>query len=122
MSIKSRVLKTEYKPNCYILCSFAHRDPHETLGEYLVKANMSFLYDTGDVAAEWEPEHGPIQIWNKCDKDSEGAREHYYYDFVDYSPMNWSQIAVSRHELPQAANNGDYDYIFQVLKDWAEGK
>ena len=116
--LQKRILKLEYKPNCYILHSFGQRSYEDTCGDFRVKALMSFLYDVGEYAAEWEPEYGPIQEWHKCEEGAEDSREHYYFDFTDSGPGNWSQMAVDTHELPQAANRGDYDYIFSVLKDW----
>jgi len=121
-SNQKRVCKTKYKENCYVLVSAAKRDMKETLGDFRVKSNVSFLYDAGDVATEWEMEYGPIQIWNRCDEDDEGASEHYFYDYHNSPPLNWSQLAVDRCELPKAANSGDWDYIFEVLKDWTEGR
>jgi hypothetical protein len=119
---QKKVCRALYKPNCYILVSATRRDPKETFGEFQVTAHMSFLYDAGKVAAEWEPQYGPIQIWRKCDKDSDGAQEHYFYDFQNSAPGSWSQLAVSNMELPQAFVSGDYDYIFNVLKDWATNR
>lgn len=113
-----RVIKTKYKENCYLLASFPER---ERTGYGLqVKTQVSFLYDAGNVAAEWEPEYGPIQIWHKCNENDEGAKEHYYYDFENSQPGNWSQLAVTNAELPLGANRGDWDYIFAVLRDWAD--
>ena len=117
-----RVLKVEVKPNCYLLFSAGRRDPKETYGEFRVQANVSFLYDAGEYAAEWEVEYGPIQIWHKCEKDSEGATEHYFYDYDNSPRWNWSQMAVDSMELPKAANDGDWDYIFNVLKNWADDR
>lgn len=115
---RSRILKVEYKPNCWIILSFPRR---KTIpGAFYVETIMSFLYDNGEYAAEWEPQHGPIQVWHKCDKDSPGAREHYYYDFTDSKPGNSSQLAVERYCLPEEANAGNFDYIFGVLADWAK--
>ena len=113
------IIKAEYKPGCFILASFAKRDVRETLGDFRVKAIVSFLFDAGEYAAEWEPESGPIQVWHKCDAGAPNAREHYYFCFTDSEPGNWSQLAVDRNELPQAAQRGDFDYIFGVLKTWA---
>jgi len=113
--LQRRVGKAEYKPNCYILVSASKRDMKETLGEFRVRAHISFLYDSGTIAAEWEPEYGPIQVWEMADS----GKEHYFYDFVVDTPLNWSQLAVENNELSQAFNAGDYDYIFNVLKDWA---
>lgn len=114
--MKKRVLKLTYKPHCYILISFPKRE--DPFGEYRVNSVVSFVYDAGDIAAEWEAEHGPIQIWHKCKKDAQDAREHYFYNYTDSGPGNWSQLAVDHNQLPQAANRGDYDYIFAVLEDW----
>ncbi|MCP4142870.1 MAG: hypothetical protein GY755_21720 [Chloroflexi bacterium] len=116
MNLKKRILKTQYKKNCFILCSFAKKDMSKTFGDFRVKPNISFLYDSGNIAAEWEPEHGPIQIWRKA----ESGKEHYYYDFVEDISLNWSQTAVDDYSLPEYVHSGDFDYIFRVLKDWAE--
>ena len=118
--LKERILKLEHKPNCFILISFPLRDIEETNGETRVKTTMSFLYDAGEYAAEWEPEYGPIQVWHKCQEDSLDARQHYYYDFTDSGAFNWSQLAVDKNGLPGAAARGDFDYIFNVLKRWAK--
>lgn len=117
---QQKICVARYKDNCFILVSATKRNEDETYGEYRVKANISFLYDSGNVAVEWEPEHGPIQVWNKCSEGDEKAREHYYYDFVEDRPFNWTQLSVDANGLPQAFDNGDYDYIFNVLKRWAE--
>jgi hypothetical protein len=116
------VIKSEYKPNCFVLASFARKDPKETRGEFYVRSCVSFLYDAGEYAAEWEPEYGPIQVWHKCAASADGAKEHYYYDFTDSPGGNWSQMAVEQNQLPQAANRGDFDYIFSVLKHWASDR
>jgi hypothetical protein len=102
--------------NAYILISASQREDDL---EVLVKANMSFLYDAGEYAAEWEPEHGPIQVWHKCDPDADRARDHYYYDYTDSGPFNWNQSAVSRNGLCGAFLRGDYRYIFSILANWA---
>lgn len=114
------VLKAEVKPNCFLLFSASQRPMEETFGAFWIEANVSFLYDAGKIAVEWEPEHGPIRRWYKCDKVGEKAKEHFYYDFVHDRPLAWSQLAVEREELPEAAVAGDYDYIFEVLKEWAK--
>jgi len=117
-SKQKRVLKFEYKPNCFVLVSFRERD--SGCGDFRIKPIVSFLYDAGDVAAEWEVEYGPIQIFHKCSEDAEGAKEHYYYDYENSSPLSWSQLAVDRWGLPKEASRGEWDYIFAVLQDWAD--
>ncbi len=120
--LQQRVGKAAFAdiPNAYILVSASQRDMKETFGDYKVKATMSFLYDAGEVAAEWEPEYGPIQIWRKVSQNTPGAKEHYYYDWVEGGGGHWSQMAVEQEELPQAFVEGDYSYIFGVLQGWAE--
>lgn len=87
-----------------------------------LKAMVSFLYDAGEFAAEWEPEYGPITIWHKCAKDAPGADEHYYYEYQDRGPGNWSQLAVEDEHLKQAFIENNYKHIFNVLKKWAESR
>jgi len=113
------VLVSKYKENCYILISAKKKNYEGISSGYNAESFVSLLYDAGTVAAEWEIEHGPIQIWYKASELKEGTRQHYYYDFVIDTPMNWSQMAVEKNELPQAAVRGDWDYIFAVLEDWA---
>ena len=111
---------TKFAENCYILVSFSQRDMKETFGEFKVKSHISFLYNNNGIAAEWEPEHGPIQIWKECDRDAENSKKHYFYDYVHDIPLNWSQLAPELYKLPQAANSGNFAYIFSVLKEWAD--
>jgi hypothetical protein len=86
-----------------------------------IHVNMSFLYDSGNVAAEWEPRWGPIQLWYRVDENHEHAKAHYFYDHVDGSAnLAWSQLAVDREGLQGAFVRGDYTHIFRVLKRWAE--
>ena len=119
MMANKRVMVTPYKEKCFVIVSAPKRDLSETYGEIRVKSIVSLLYDAGDVAAEWELEHGPIQIWEKATELNDDTKDHYYYDFVVNTPMNWSQLAVDTNGLPQAAACGDWDYIFAVLEDWA---
>jgi len=111
---------SQFGEGAHVIYSASKRDMEETQGDFRVKNHFSFCFISGDYAAEWEPQHGPIQIWHKCDKDAENAREHYVFEFTDSGGMNWSQMAVDREGLPQAANIGSWQYIFNVLKDWAE--
>ena len=117
--LQERVIKAQWKPGCWLLVSGSRKDPRDTFGAFYAKATVSFLFDSGEVSAEWEPEYGPIQVWHKCHESTEGAKEHYFYDFTNDSPGNWSQLAVEENELPQAFVDGNYDYIFSVLEIWA---
>ena len=115
--LQRKVGKTQFDgiPGAYILVSASKRYAEDDAS---LKANVSFLYDHGDVCVEWEPEFGPLQIWRKCDETDESAQEHYYYDFVLNRPGDWSQTAVNNYDLPGAFLRGNYHYIFVVLKDW----
>lgn len=118
---KSKVClsKVENTDNCYVLVSVRKKDTgYFSIGCETV---VSFLYDSGEYAAEWEPEYGPIMVWHKCEPSDSGAKEHYFYDFVDNTPLNCSYKAVEDTELKQAALDGSFSYIFSVLKDWARG-
>jgi hypothetical protein len=111
-----KVLVAKYADNCYILVSGMLK--YDDFGDSYVQPTMSFLYDAGEYAAEWEPRYGPIQVWHKCDKDAENAQEHYYYDYHNSSALNWSQLAVDQNNLPKALANCEFDYIFSVLRRW----
>lgn len=121
-SLQERVCKSRVNgiENAWILVSGSRRktdDPY-----FCAKATISFLYDSGSWAAEWEPEYGPIQVWHKCDEKAENAKPHYFYEFTDNGPGNWSQMAVDNNELPQAFVNGEYKYIFGILEQWAKDR
>jgi hypothetical protein len=109
---------SQFGEGAHVIYSAAKKE--QTSGEVRVKNNFSFCFINGDYAAEWEPEYGPIQVWHKCDKDVENAKPHYIFEFTDSGGLNWSQMAVDKNELPQAANTGSWQYIFNVLKDWAD--
>lgn len=133
--IYERVLRTEYKPKCYILLSFKKLESAAKYGDTMAEPTMSFLYDSGEVAAEWCPPYGPIQIWHKAEegkiyskstmfddepKEYVEAQSHYAYPFIIPKLAEWSQLAVREYELAEYAIDGNYDYIFNVLKDWTK--
>ena len=84
-----------------------------------VKKCMSFFYDNGAIGAEWEPDYGPITIIYKCNKKDEESRPHWFYDFYT-GQGHWSQMAVEEEGLPSAFLDGDYEYLFLVLKKWSD--
>ena len=111
-----KVLITQHEENCYVIISPMAQPQPTILGvDYVI----SFFYDAGSIGAEWEPRHGPIQIFHKADADQENAMKHYFYDYVINEPMGWSQLAVEREGLPGYFKDGDYDAIFDILKSWA---
>lgn len=118
---QSKVIKAEYKPNCWILVSAKKAKEQYDRG-LKVDYIFSFLYDAGKVAAEWEPRYGPIQIWTKCDEGAENAKEHYFYDWENTSPASWSQMSVEREQLPEMFLAGNWDAIFDVLKSWTRNR
>lgn len=117
-----KVIKAKYKDNCWLLLSGI--DKRDGRSDYIgyVEYVASFLYDAGDIAVEWEPKYGPIQIWHRCEKDAEGAQEHYFFDYQNSRSGSWSQIAVESHNLHHHFFAGDFDYIFNILKDWAKDR
>ena len=118
---QKRVIKAKYKDNCYVLVS-GFKEKEQIDSYLMIDYLVSFLYDDGNVAAEWEMRHGPIQIWYKWSENDEGADEHYYYEFHNTPNASWSQLAVDNSRLKENFLSGDFDYIFNVLKDWAVDK
>lgn len=137
MEIYNRILRTQYKPNCYVLVSFQRNKQAFEMGEIKAEPTMSFLYDAGEIAAEWCPPYGPIQIWRRAEEgkryprptlDSDDEPEyidpqpHYAYPFVIPRLAEWSQLSVERYQLADYAIDGHYDYVFNILKDWATSR
>jgi len=112
---KAIVAEIKDFPGAYILVSAQRRNDCPDF----IKATMSFLYVDGDYAAEWEPEFGPIHKWHRCEKDIPGANEHYFFDYTDTRPLEWSQLAVDDNRLKEAFLSGNYQHIFSVLRRWA---
>lgn len=85
------------------------------------EAVASFVYIDGDIACEWEPRYGPIQLWMACDEGAEGAIRNYVFPWVS-GGAHWSQIAVEREQLPRLFADGDFDLIFATLRRWADSR
>lgn len=89
------------------------------------EAKITFAYKGKSVAAEWDGEHGPIQIWYKCDENYtdgyEIARQHWLFDYA-YGNGHWSQMAVDENNLVESFNRGDYENIFLVLKEFVDSR
>lgn len=105
-------------PNAYIILSFSRKSDERFAGEVWIKTNLSFLFHNPDthIAAEWEPEYGPIQVWRES--DAEHGKEHYFFNYVEDTVLNWSQSAVDREGLKPHLLAGNYNYIFDVLAEW----
>lgn len=89
------------------------------------EACVTFTYEEDGIAAEWDGEHGPIQLWWKS---HEGYKEGY-----DKAQAHWlwpwafgrghsSQLAVDDAGLPSAFIKGDYDTIFSELRSWVRSR
>ena len=119
------ILRAAYKPDekrgCFILVSGHWRNednPHDDLN---LAAITSFVYDAGDKATEWSPATcGPLHTFFRADATT--GKPHYIYPFIEDRPLEWSQMAVNNHDLPRAFVQGDYDYIFTILKNWTEAR
>jgi hypothetical protein len=83
---------------------------------------ISFLFDAGNCCAEWDGDHGPVQLWFKCEADFvdgyDKARPHWFYPYA-HGSGHWSQLAVDEDDLPGAFVSGDYERIFATLERWA---
>lgn len=113
--------KQRYGDKWYTAVHKEHVQDYET--EDKADARITFAYRTENVAAEWDGEYGPIQVWYKCDKDYkqgyDEARPHWLFDYA-YGAGHWSQMAVGENHLTQRFNEGDYEGIFRVLKRFAQ--
>lgn len=126
MSVKpEKVLKfpVEGIPNAYILVSFHRRSKKKDELIYsmqqLCSYTVSFVYDAGRTAVEWEPRNGPISILQKADELNENSQVNYFYPYIYKRWGNWSQLSVDREGLPEALFRNDFIHIFRVLREWA---
>ncbi len=102
-----------YKENCYLLLTARKT-------ENRVKPFITFFYDAGDVAAEWECTSGPIMRWYRCGADHPQAESHFFWDWHRPVLFPWSQLAVEREGLPNFFLEQNFDAIFNILRFWAE--
>jgi hypothetical protein len=118
-AIQKRVMKAKVEgiENAYIFTS--GQTNTETRAMELV-VTLAYVNEATGVAADWEPRHGPISIWHRCEADAEGARPHYIFDYVNDGFGNWSQLAVEQLGLRDAFLHGDFAYIFAELRGWVE--
>lgn len=86
---------------------------------------ITFTYAEGGIAAEWDGDSGPIQLWFKShDGYKEGydeAQPHWLWPFA-FGAGHWSQMAVRENNLPERFNEGDYAAIFSVLRHWVQSR
>jgi len=113
MSDYSRVVKLPWPEaeGCFLVLSCHKTDKNCNH----VRPAVSFLCIVGDVAAEWEPTNGPIQIWYRGNYE-----DHYAFPQIRRGGGDWSQLSVEKEGLPHLANSGNYAGIFEVLRKWAD--
>jgi hypothetical protein len=118
-----RVLKTKVEeiPGAWIFLSAYVKNRKESITQLNTAATVSFVFYNGDIAAEWEPNYGPIQLFERGE-EGEDSRPHYVFPFVKNNLFAWSQMDVEREGLPEAFINGDYKYIFAILEGWTQGR
>ena len=95
--------------------------------EPTAEAAISFTYVGKNVAAEWDGELGPIQMFFRREegwKEEDGwqeAKPHWLWPFASGQGA-WSQLAVERADLPACFRRGDYAAIFNELRSWVESR
>ena len=106
----------------FVCVSF--RRGQNSLGDPQAEPLITLAYLNGRVAAEWEPQHGPIQLWYQRDSDQpeNDAMQHWLWPYGSKGGIRWSQLAVDRANMPEALMSGDFERVFAVLKDWASGE
>jgi hypothetical protein len=101
-----------------------HRQKYPTV-EVRTTPRITFTYVCNGVAAEWDGENGPIQLWFRSHEGyKEGydeARAHWLWPFA-FGAGHWAQGAVDEAKLPDKFNEGDFDGIFRVLRDWVDSR
>ena len=120
---EQKVLELEISANFFLLFSGRRKDPipahADGPNDQLAMSYItSFLYrneETG-IAVEWEPTTGPIQIFRR---GGETDKEHYAWPSIQQGSLDWSQAAVNRQSLPQAAIAVDVYYIKNILQSWS---
>ena len=129
-AVKDRfILVSEFAKGCYVYQSFVG-STDSTFGDFSVSHVVTFIADPGNgVIAEWEPQYGPIQIWEECGENwkgectwSEGevgARTHWHFPFVKDHVGQWAQGAVDDERLKEKLASGDLKGVFDVLMRWA---
>lgn len=109
------MLRAIYKDNCFVFVSGNWKTNDEAHDDSNLQPIVSFVYNAGDVAAEWAPgTYGPLTLYHRGTDTP-----HYVYLFIEDCRLDWSQLAVNEERLPHAFVSGNYDYIFEVLKKWA---
>lgn len=127
--------------NCYLVVSgqrrrqeqvgerwyLGHEEQRNKFSDFDIRtdARITFTYAERGVAAEWNGESGPIQLWFRCEADYEQgydkAREHWLWPHA-HGAGHWSQMAVSEADLPRRFNEGDWEGIFAVLRGWVKSR
>lgn len=113
------VLPFEEIEGAFVCVSF--KNGKNSFGEQQAEPHMTLVYVNGKVAAEWEPQYGPIQLWYERDSEQPetDAMTHWLWPYGSKPNLRFSQLAVDQHFLPESLVRGDYEHVFAVLKEWA---
>ena len=82
-----------------------------------VKSEMSFLYADKTIGVEWEPNYGPITVLYQCGEKHPEAEEHWFFGYIT-GQQHWSQLAVNENNLGELFYTGQYEKLFNILKEW----
>ena len=132
------VIPWEGMPDCYIVISGqkrrselvgdkwysdhgGHAEIENTWAnkEFRTEACITFTYMKDGVAAEWDGEYGPIQLWFEAKVAGDGVREHWLWPLAT-GAGHWSQMAVNENDLPRSFNKGEWGSIFGVLRSFVD--
>ena len=126
------VLRLQLDDHRVVFISSSLKPDRQTREQYDYNARVSFCYVVGDLAAEWETEYGPIQVFRRMELP-EGAEpvdrseakvgdpvRHHIWPCIVHDPDTGSQLAVDERGLPQAFVDGRWDQIFATLRDFVE--
>ena len=91
------------------------------------RPTVSFLVISEDnnTIVDWEVTNGPITKIERCDENwvsgnsYDVVKPHWYFPFCK-GFGNWTQCAVSERRLPQAVQEGNYEYVKRVLSEYLD--
>ncbi len=108
--------------DAYIVVSFSREKINSLLNcdSISISKNLSFFYDLGKgKAVEWEPKYGPLTFIEECDKDHDNAQPHFFYKYcTGYG--GWSQLIVDNKDMKNILLDGDYERIFEIMKEFGQ--
>lgn len=123
MIVISGQKRSDYRPNGYKWHSNECDMSYWPERELRVHPVMSFCWKEANIAAEWDGDGGPIQLWyaEKGEFDHDPIDPHWIFSKA-WGYGAWSQIAVNEMQLPEAFHYGEYQRIFDTLRHWAKSR